>query len=603
MGKFNRIIIDAGDYKTGSTSRQVFLDAFRDRLLTANIAAYCPDTSHEKLFKSFASSSGIFLCDLSKWIDSVNHSGILIISCECFSDLVEVELRALRNWLLHWSDKIEVLYWFRNAFSFSESIMTTKVKLGQAISMIPLKYCGHTISAFQLVFGADHVFTFFESRNSVIDILDHIGFNIKADEGLINNAMSFVNQARYNNTLSNPAFRFGINILEILTRQNIIIDHKLYYQLIGKLLEEVPGERYCINQSVKNAIESYLSEDYLVLSNLVGISRTEYFPNSSLKCSDSESNALPSIDTNILTSMPELSLDTDLFLNILEGVTTFVANTTADIQDLTESFDFSLIGLAYCSRLHSDQAQLGIRIAAFYAGSSISFSFAFHTANAVYNLTKSYKTNSSLGLGLIVEQIFFDSSWGIDLPDDSDLIELKVKSQLESGKVLGNYRLSSRLVKCGFLASGVLRNAIEQGQSKAIIDQFIFNRGLSSLSYAGKLQSVSFKSNLSNLSKGEHVTGTATISNLSECIWISCIYKKLAVACKFINGEGAFFGWDSPRSYFNFLAPGQAMTISVSFFAPTDKGSYKVIVSLVREHSDWLDLHGFEPAVLDIVVS
>src|SRR5437764_5915898 len=149
MKRFRRIFLHIGPHKTGSSAVQLMCDENRSRLAAAGIyyprgrwhgqlgsyfsrrkAAYVFNRHAGNIDAAAIEASDLaYMGGLEQELNEVGTENLLF-SYEGFIDLDSEELTALRNFLLGYSDEIQVIGYCRHPLSFVPSEISQRCRMG-----------------------------------------------------------------------------------------------------------------------------------------------------------------------------------------------------------------------------------------------------------------------------------------------------------------------------------------------------------------------------------------------------------------------------------------------------------------------------------------
>ncbi|MCP3177581.1 FkbM family methyltransferase [Desulfuromonas sp. KJ2020] len=107
------------------------------------------------------------------------------------------------------------------------------------------------------------------------------------------------------------------------------------------------------------------------------------------------------------------------------------------------------------------------------------------------------------------------------------------------------------------------------------------------------------------LNPGEVFLIDLELRNSSKEKWYSYGSKPIFISYHWYKTEGDTVIYDGVRSVLSkeFIAPSTYSTECAKIIAPTEKGEYNLIVTLVQEGVSWLESRGFEPVMIKTIVS
>lgn len=283
-----KVLLHAGGDKTGSTSIQSFMDQNRDSLSDHGYL-YAPELLHTKLTAHFAADpikidyyqvrahitdfdelrhqAAVYVANLFDLIHQGNHH-TLIISYEGLDALNENELTKLREYLLNFSNNIEILYYIRPRLSYAVSAISERVKHGRPswIQHPPITLYQNKLKRFADVFGRDSltVAVYDPDRNAISDYMDRCRI-----PSSISHQMKQAND-RLNSSLSEPAIQIADSIRE-LTNKTLEISEIEYKEIFLPHLDEISGNTYQLSQLQKSVISKSTAADNGYLLKEYGI--------------------------------------------------------------------------------------------------------------------------------------------------------------------------------------------------------------------------------------------------------------------------------------------------------------------------------------------
>ncbi|MCC5797775.1 MAG: hypothetical protein JJU48_10695 [Methylophaga sp.] len=237
--KFKRAVLHVGPDKTGSTAIQFALAQCRELLLDRGIQYSVREAINDKgLYHFFLTNSRLssiakksnkldrsdkshaqnYMLKLKSELSNTSATG-LILSHEGLCHLNNQEMAGLRDFLLNYTDSVEVVMYVRDSASYATSAMSQRVKTGRRALGEGLPYIKYKtiISTLVDVFGRPNINVrafsreAFPNGNIVMDFLDLLPLDIK-DKKYITQTSLF----EANVSLSHRGLLVGDRIVELL---------------------------------------------------------------------------------------------------------------------------------------------------------------------------------------------------------------------------------------------------------------------------------------------------------------------------------------------------------------------------------------------------
>jgi len=118
----------------------------------------------------------------------------------------------------------------------------------------------------------------------------------------------------------------------------------------------------------------------------------------------------------------------------------------------------------------------------------------------------------------------------------------------------------------------------------------------------GKLVALAFTN---RVSKNEHFEVTVTVANESDEIWYGYGSHPVLLSFHWQYKDGSNLSYENPRTKLltSTIAPYKTVEQKILVIAPSEKGEFRLILTLVQEGVFWFEDKGFVYAVLDIAVT
>jgi hypothetical protein len=302
LKKLKNIYLHVGGDKAGSTTIQHVFDANRARLAEAGYY-YAKNSNHYHLAGFFSQRPMLLDCyrlnashydkdsikvlackyidDLTSDLRSGNYH-TLILSYEGFVGLSQEEMFNLRNFLLEWSDNVNVIYYLRPHLSYATSGMSQRVRLGTTAwgAHPPIPIYMPRLKILKKVFGRSALSLRRFSRADLLggDVLQDFTAQINMPKTLVENLDVTVPKA--NESLAEEAILIGSAIARLLKPVSGPIGAD-FNKIFCPVLERIKGQRYRLSKLQIEVIQRATKRDIKGVSREFGIDLGMEKPNPS----------------------------------------------------------------------------------------------------------------------------------------------------------------------------------------------------------------------------------------------------------------------------------------------------------------------------------
>jgi hypothetical protein len=139
------------------------------------------------------------------------------------------------------------------------------------------------------------------------------------------------------------------------------------------------------------------------------------------------------------------------------------------------------------------------------------------------------------------------------------------------------------------------KRALGWGWSKYDPKEMLLTRPIGSLSVVSPVPSPTIN---------EQTILRVNIRNRSNQNWLESGHFPIRASYHWLRPSGETYLFDGLRTPLpkGPLLAGASVTVDMAIVAPSEPGVYTLVLSLVQERFSWLELRGFEPAILQVVV-
>jgi hypothetical protein len=297
--KFNRIIIHAGAWKTGSTYIQRSLHASRDILSEKGAVAYptchTGNWHHGELAAAFSSEPEKFnhniilgiknrneckaraikaIAHTKTWLEQAENCDTIVFS---FEGLIELDPKGwlrFKSFCEDYTESVEVLVYAREAMQVAISALSQCIKQGidttieEYFNVVPYR---DFLDPLITIFGRNKIHVrLFNKRalvngNPLSDFLHAAKVDNKAQ---INDLKTF---EFVNKSLSHQGGEIGQKVIAHLKQEDIPYTQSWFFHTIGKKLENIPGRPLELPEAQRTLTMNISNKHTLYLRSVFGL--------------------------------------------------------------------------------------------------------------------------------------------------------------------------------------------------------------------------------------------------------------------------------------------------------------------------------------------
>lgn len=331
MKKFGNAFLHIGFDKTGSKAIQVALDKSRNFLLKEGGIAYLPGTWHAELGSYFCRKPEHFILNQTSfidhreaintrdsayiktvvdWLDTIESGKSLVISYEGFPAMDVKSLKDLKDFILTYTNKINVIAYTRPPLSYTASAMSQRVRMGRTAFLpgtppiIPVKLI---VSEFSRVFDIENIYIHPYDRSLLIEediVTDFLARFLKTSRSITRRC---ANKSTENPGLSHDAVMYGNYLIDAAKKHSMtgLLNTSEFNETFTKYLRALPGGKVKLTGEQIDEVldQSRINNEFL--EHEFGIkfqeSRSDYLIGEEQKYTRETENLLRSIaEINIL---------------------------------------------------------------------------------------------------------------------------------------------------------------------------------------------------------------------------------------------------------------------------------------------------------------